>query len=74
MDKWKRIETGYKTDNPDGIYEVVDIAIIERPIEEQKKNSHLIEIRGGVVNTSGCTFSQSDYFMTNEIIDFMPFD
>jgi hypothetical protein len=83
MDKYQRRE--YRTNWPDGVYEVVHITLLESPKELQHRYSRLIEIKGGSVvcppikfpghtKTEDTIFSQHSFFEVNEVIESIPFE
>ena len=84
IDKWERVDKGYRTDLPDGVYEVAHIVDIEKPLDVQHKRSRIVEIKDGSVQVCGIgvpggtpkdkimTFSQLCFFEVNFVVDYIP--
>ena len=80
MNKYQRREQGYKTDYPDGVYEVVHIIYWDLPIKDKHKHSRVIEIKDGYVICppikdfieKPMPLTQDFFFEVNEVIDSLP--
>lgn len=80
MDKYIRREFGYRTDYPDGIYEVVNIIYWDEPIEIKHKNSRIVKIVNGMVICplipevldKIIPLTQLYFFEVNEVLDCLP--
>lgn len=65
MDKYERIDQGYKTDNPDGSYWVSHI--VHEDEDKQKKYKRIIHIKNGLVHVGNYIFTQLSFFEVNKI-------
>jgi hypothetical protein len=83
MDKWERNDIGYRTDWPDGIYEVTHIIYSDSTLKDKQKSGRIVEIKEGKVHVEGknfpgftpkntvSVFCQLEFFEVNIVVEYL---